>query len=35
MVFVGYGFRFNGYNPAGMDQGIDYHEIFLYVVAWP
>jgi hypothetical protein len=29
MVFIGYGFRFNGYNPAGMDQGIDLHEYSL------
>jgi hypothetical protein len=31
MVFIGYGFGFNGYNPAGMDEGIDYHELFLCV----
>jgi len=23
MVFIGYGFRFNGYNPASVDEGID------------
>jgi hypothetical protein len=32
MVFEGYGFRFNGYNPPGMDEGIDYHELFLCMV---
>ena len=32
MVFPGYGFRLNRYNPAGMNEGIDYHELFLYVV---
>ena len=31
VVFIGYGFRFNGYNPAGMNEGIDDHELFLCV----